>query len=232
MTTRRLHSRPEWASSSPARRCEISFRSIIRSDLCEDGCVTNLRMCALIVLSLAAAGCGQGTGQKSGRTAQRLQTTSQQVASYGVPRSELPPSCAHRGPRDIPPNTWAPTRSQLAPSGAIAIRLCRYGAVPDVVLQRSTLLTTPSLLKRLVAEFDRLPRPPLNVNCPEEVGSEVVAHLSYHDGRRVTIRVGLTGCVLVSNGHLLRSASGFATPNPSGPELLAELGRLVSGLTP
>jgi hypothetical protein len=44
----------------------------------------------------------------------------------------------------------------LAPPGATAIRLCRYGALPSLLLQRSTLQTSSSVVSRIVRDFDRL----------------------------------------------------------------------------
>jgi hypothetical protein len=176
----------------------------------------------LIVLSLAAVGCGQNTAKQTGGTAPRPQTTAPRAVSYAV-RNDDPTTCARREPSGIPPNAWAPTRRRLAPLGAIAIRLCHYGELPRVLLVRSTLLTSPSIIGRLLNDFDMLPTPPRGVKCPEDNGSEIVASIAYANGRRVTVTVQLGGCGLVTNGNLLRSASGFATANNTGPALVAEL---------
>jgi hypothetical protein len=199
--------------------------------LCEHGRVTNSRLRAasvLVVLLLGIAGCDQAASQQSGSTAQHPQVTARHIASHAVSGSELPPRCARREPPRIPPNRWPPTRSKLAPFGAVAIRLCPYGQLPDVaLLRRSPLLTTPSLIKRLLVRFDELPTPPLHVHCPMDNGSEIVALLSYPGGQQVTVTVRRTGCAETTNGNLVRSASGFATPNPSGPQLRDELRRLI-----
>ncbi len=182
----------------------------------------------LIVLLCAAAGCGQNAARQTGGAAQRLQATvGQRAVTYTVPRNDQPPTCARREPSGIPPNAWAPTRRRLAPLGAIAIRLCRYGDLPQVLLVRSTLPTSPSIIGRLLTDFDKLPTPPLHVKCPIGLGSEIVASIAYVHGKRVTVAVQLGGCGLVTNGNLLRSASGFATANNTGPELVAELQRLA-----
>jgi hypothetical protein len=116
----------------------------------------------------------------------------------------------------------------LAPPGATAIRLCRYGALPSLLLQRSVLQTSLSLVSGLVRVFDRLPQPPPGpVACPADNGSQIVALVAYPAGQRVTISVDLTGCAIVTNGSLSRSAAGVGTPRPYGPQLLAELGRLT-----
>ena len=180
----------------------------------------------LIVLLFAALGCGQNATKHTGGTAQRPQTTGPRVVSYAV-RNDNPTNCARREPSGIPPNAWAPTRRRLAPLGATAIRLCRYGELPNVLLLRSTLLTSPIVIERLLNDFDMLPTPPRGVKCPEDNGSEIVASIAYANGKRVTVAVKLTGCALATNGNLLRSASGFATANNAGPDLVAELQRLA-----
>lgn len=182
----------------------------------------------LIVLLFAAVGCGQSAVRQTGGTAQRLQAAAvQRTVTYAIPRNDQPPTCARREPSGIPPNAWAPTRTRLAPLGAIAIRVCRYGQLPRVLLVRSTLLTSPSIIGRLLSEFDELPAPPLRVKCPVDFGSEIVASIAYAHGKRVTVAVQLEGCGLVANGNLSRSASGFGTASNAGPELVAELQRLA-----
>lgn len=181
----------------------------------------------VMLVVFGAVGCGRAATQPSGSNTQHLQATAQDATSYAVSDSKMPSRCARREPRSIASTGWAPMRRRLAPLGAGAVRLCRYGTLPELGLRRSTLLTASSVTKRLLADFDRLPPPPLHVRCPEDLGSEIVAYLAYPAGHRVAIAVSLTGCQLATNGELVRSASGFATSNRSGPALLAELRRLV-----
>ncbi len=187
--------------------------------------------CSVMVL-LIVAGCGTAQ-QKSGDSSNAGGSqTAARVARYTVPMGEMPAKCVRRAPDHISPNTWPPTRRELAPKGAIAIRLCRYGVLPGVRLQGATLLTAPSAVKRLVADFDSLPKEPRRVVCPVDLGSGIVALVTYRAGPRVAIAVHLTGCALAMNGNLIRSASGFATTSRSGPELLAQLRRLTSSPKP
>jgi hypothetical protein len=149
------------------------------------------------------------------------------ITSSQPPASLLPSSCADRAPR-IQSNAWPATRRYLAPPGAIAIRLCRYGILPGVPLERSRLLTSLSVIGRIVGDFDKLPS--LGVPapaCPADSGSEILALLAYPTGQRVAISTGLTGCSEVTNGDLNRSAGGFGTPRPFGPQLVSELERLT-----
>ncbi len=84
------------------------------------------------------------------------------------------------------------------------------------------------LARLLVREFDRLPRfAPGAIACPMDDGSQVVALLSYPGGHAVSISVGLSGCLRVTNGDIVRTALGIGPSPRSGPALLARLERLT-----
>jgi len=143
-------------------------------------------------------------------------------------KSALPPLCARRKP-SIRANAWPPARRQLAPPGATAMRLCRYGPLRSVALQRARLLTSQTLIHHLVRDLNALPplpQPPLK--CPADFGSRVDALLAYPAGARVIVGVGLSGCHLATNGNLVRLADGFGSPSRYGPDLVAELRHLTS----
>ena len=163
----------------------------------------------LAAIVLGGSGCGASTAEP--------------IRSSYLSASLLRPSCADRAPR-IPNNPWPPTRRYLAPSGAIAIRLCRYGVLPRLVLKRSRLLTSSRVIHRIVGDFDKLPSPGVpSPACPADFGSEILALLAYPAGQRVAISTGLTGCSEVTNGNLNRSALG----SPYGLPLVSELERLT-----
>jgi hypothetical protein len=82
-------------------------------------------------------------------------------------------------------------------------------------------------MHQLVTEFDRLPSMQGAVACPSDDGSQILALLAYPGGHQVSISVGLTGCALVTNGSVHRTAAGFGTPRTFGPQLLAALEHLV-----
>jgi hypothetical protein len=82
-------------------------------------------------------------------------------------------------------------------------------------------------VRQLVAEFNRLPSLRGAVACPNDDGSEIVAWLAYPGGHQVPVSVGLTGCALVTNGSVHRTAAGFGTPRAFGPQLLTSLEQLV-----
>lgn len=169
-------------------------------------------------------GCGHGLG-----------AVPRQARSPRIDHLDAHPAgCAARGAGAVSYNGWRAAGVTLAPSGARAIRLCRYGGLPALRLQASRLLTGASV-KELTAEFDRLPalRPDHPATaCPADFGSRVIAHLAYPDGQQVTIAVALTGCNHLTNGNLRRSAAGFGHPPTYGPRLIAELERLTAGQGP
>lgn len=136
-----------------------------------------------------------------------------------------PAACATRPPIELPVNAWAPARNQLAPPGAVAIRLCRYKVLPPKRgLAASTLITGAATVAELVTELDALRSPPTGaVYCPDDSGAEIDMLLAYSDGHGVFIEVALTGCTIVSNGTLVRTAAGAG----AGHALLEQIERLT-----
>ncbi len=133
--------------------------------------------------------------------------------------------CSRRSPSDVvAPNHWPAARRHLAPRGPSAIRLCRYSGLndhPPLTLVSSGLVGSLRARQRLVKRFNSLPLPPPIAACPSDSGAAIVAHLAYRDGRAVTIRVGLDGCLLATNGDVWRTAAGSV-----GDRLIAQLERL------
>ena len=142
-----------------------------------------------------------------------------------------PAACAETAPAGLPADRWEPARARLAPRGAVAIRLCRYSglnAYPPLALVRSRLITDRAPVDRLVGELDRLPGARGAVGCRSDDGSQIVAMLAYDDEHRVAVRVGLSGCELVTNASVHRIALGMGSPPAFGPQLVAQLKRLTS----
>lgn len=115
---------------------------------------------------------------------------------------------------------------QLAPTGAKAIRLCGYdglNAKPRFKLAASALIRNWRVVGELVSEFDALPAlRPGAFACPDDDGSQIIALLAYPEGHEVTISASVTGCSVVSNGDVARSAAY----GPPGPRLMAQLEHL------
>jgi hypothetical protein len=142
-----------------------------------------------------------------------------------------PESCPPRVLSSVPKNGWAPASQQLAPKDAAALRLCGYpgfdGSAPSLLLERSRLVTGAALVTRLVDELDALPAYPKGLLCQLDDGSQVLALLAYPHGRQVTVALDETGCNRVTNGDVVRTASGYGD-TPVGPQLVAELKALAA----
>jgi hypothetical protein len=70
-------------------------------------------------------------------------------------------------------------------------------------LLASRLITSQKLINSLVHQWNQLKRPkPGVVACPADSGRDVVAFLSYPNGRHVTVVTDYSGCVLASNGDI------------------------------
>lgn len=131
------------------------------------------------------------------------------------------PSCPGRLPTSEP--SARPGSSQkLVPPGASSLLLCSYhGLNPAALartLERSGHLDRGSLLTAIVAEFDALPASLGMTGCPMDDGSAILAVFSYAGPPTSPVTVGLTGCRIVGNGHITRTAS-----LPPGPMLIAQL---------
>ncbi len=173
-----------------------------------------IRAAALVTAGVVVVGCGSS-------------------ASSSVPRpvlGALPVACSPKAPPSIRAAGWSAAHEELAPAGASAIRLCRYSdlnAHPRLALISSRLLRNPGIVRELVSKFDRLPSLSGAVACPNDDLSQILAVPAYPGGRQVTVSVGLTGCELVSNGSVYRTAAGLGSPPGFGPQLVAQLEQLV-----
>lgn len=124
----------------------------------------------------------------------------------------VPPRCPERVVAHLGPEQWAAARQRLAPARASAIRLCRYAgpnARRPFALIGSRVVRGGRLVSGLVGELDTLrPLPKGVISCPEDDGSQMLALLAYPSRQVVTISAGLTGCRIVTNGSVVRTASG------------------------
>ena len=114
----------------------------------------------------------------------------------------------------------------LVPPGATSLLLCRYHGLNPLSrsgkLERARTVTGASELGRLTHEFDMLPKAPKLIYCPMDDGSAILATFSYTDAPPNPVSVGLTGCQIVTNGHVTRTAA-----RAGAPPLVAQLTALV-----
>jgi hypothetical protein len=142
----------------------------------------------------------------------------------GRPASGLP-RCARRLPTsNVSMRLGA--AEELVPGAPTAVVLCAYrGLNPAVTagrLVRSTQVGSGPTLRWLVRTFDAL-RPNTGLtSCPMDDGTALVALFSYVSPPADPVTVGLSGCRIVQNGHVTRTAS-----LKPGPALISRLQALI-----
>jgi hypothetical protein len=97
----------------------------------------------------------------------------------------------------------------LVPDGPGQVLLCRYAGLGDPhpsALAAQKLVADQSTITSLATEINGLPQLG-NVACPADFGTTVVAFFEYSSGPEDPVAVGLSGCQLVTNGQLTRTAS-------------------------
>ena len=128
-----------------------------------------------------------------------------------------------RSDRTVPTTALPGAVDELVPAGATGALLCRYRGL-DPSAKRFRLIafdkvTKASTVARLRAQLDALPPSPAGpTGCPADFGTSIVAYFYYPGASDDIVTVGTSGCTLVSNGHVHRSAS--LAP---GPQLVREL---------
>jgi hypothetical protein len=99
----------------------------------------------------------------------------------------------------------------LVPDGSRQLMLCRYTGLNDhdpAALSAQKLVQAQPTVTSLAAEINGLPAPPSGpLSCPADDGSEVLAFFRYASGSDNPVSVALTGCRLVSNGAITRTAA-------------------------
>lgn len=148
------------------------------------------------------------------------------VASAGSSASQTTSSCLAHPLVELPLNSWAAARAELAPPGASEIKLCRYSPfgnrrVSD--LTATTYVRSVNVIKGLTQALDGLPHVQRLAFCPMDDGAVIDMTLSYPSGHGVFIGVELTGCETVSNGSIMRTAA----TTPAGRRLIETLESLT-----
>ena len=116
----------------------------------------------------------------------------------------------------------------LVPPGARALLLCRYSGLnaPGGAfrLEVHDLVTDQATVARLTRELDALAPATGVYHCPSDSGADVVARFLYTTGPQDPVTVDLTGCNVVTNGHVHREAG----TSVAGRSLVATLTRLTT----
>lgn len=160
---------------------------------------------ALVAMLLAAAGHASASGRSSG------------------------PICASHD-RAVASSSRPGAKSELVPPGPRSVLLCRYSGLGQhprsataFGLIEDLLVTKRATVTSIASRLNRLRSSPGAFACPADFGDAIVAVFSYGSGRVDTVKVGLSGCTLVSNGQVVRTAA-FAP----GPALIRQLMAMTS----
>jgi hypothetical protein len=153
------------------------------------------------------------------------------------PASAPAPGSVAVAPAPLPDCPAAPPKTGTYPAGPAATmvpaapsraRVCRYAGLnessPAGTLVKGALLNNAEL-PRLVSSLNAAVPMPQRINCPMDDNSSDLVIFGYPDGHTVTVKVGLTGCEVVSNGadtkHLTSSPTlgqlASVVGAPSGP---------------
>jgi hypothetical protein len=121
-------------------------------------------------------------------------------------------------------------RVALVPTGARRVLLCRYdgpfGGSGIHLSHRFRLIAgrvidDPRRVSSLAAELNRLPTISGAYACPNDTGAEIVAFFRYGSGPDDPVKVDVTGCMLATNGYIVRAAG------LNGATLVDELEALI-----
>lgn len=134
--------------------------------------------------------------------------------------------------RTVPVRWRQGATSSLIPEGAREVLLCRYSGIgPHPApadeafrLLDDLLVTERSTVGSLASRFNALPAALGTVACPADFGTAIIAVFHYRFGPEDSVKAGLSGCTLVTNGHLTLTAA-FA----AGSRLLTQLKAMTSG---
>jgi hypothetical protein len=145
-------------------------------------------------------------------------------SAAGVGRGACP-----AGDRPAPVSGRQGATRSLVPAGANELLLCHYGGANDGG-SAFRLLSSPALVKdgakvaRYAGDLDALKAMSGVVfHCPADTGRAIVAYFRYRTGPDDPVTLGLDGCMLVSNGHVHRTAG----VQPTGRRLVSALEALV-----
>jgi hypothetical protein len=144
------------------------------------------RWAMLGVLALSVTGCASGTTP-----------TIQVVAS---PTASLSPSC----PTTLPATFPATAGSAVVPGAPTIAAVCRYAGLndphPNTIAQSATV--TGAKLGQLVSGLNAArPFPAGARNCPADLGLYDLIVFGYPSAGPVDVRVSMSGCTAVTNGH-------------------------------
>jgi hypothetical protein len=162
------------------------------------------------VLALSVAGC-----------ANQVQPGGPDITVVSGETSTVTP--APTCPVTLPDSTTFPAVSAatLVPPGPTVATVCAYGGLNDAHPggRGKTATVTGSQLTNVVTALNAGgPPPPVPSNCPNNTDRSDLIVFAYTGGGLVDVRVSVTGCPLVTNGHTMLAV---------GPDMVHQLSALV-----
>ncbi len=116
----------------------------------------------------------------------------------------------------------------LVPAGARAILVCRYSGLnaPGGAfrLEVHSLVSEQATVARMARELDALAPTTGVYHCPSDSAAALVARFLYATGPQDPVTIDLTGCNVVTNGHVHREAGTSA----AGRSLIRNLVQLTA----
>jgi hypothetical protein len=108
--------------------------------------------------------------------------------------------------------------SELVPTGARRLLLCRYSGLwtgsgprrPAFVLLAHAQLSARAQVTRFADELDALKRPNLLYHCPAASGAAIVLYFGYAGGPDDVVTVQTDGCANATNGRITGGAETTA----------------------
>lgn len=154
--------------------------------ICRGGYLIDMTRSLLVVgVVVICVGCGPTS------------VTAGAVQHRGCPRND----------RDFAPSPDPATHDVLVPDHPIAVLVCRYwgegDSGPQGVLAAQRYVTVNMKLQAFVRKLNTLRPIPQAASCPVFGGRSVLLLFRYRDAADDPVRIVRSGCIPVSNGHLL-----------------------------
>jgi len=117
------------------------------------------------------------------------------------------------------------SESVLVPSDARSVLVCSYSGLeepravsytgPPHRLIGDGLVLDHGTVERLASGLDAIPPTSPNVafSCPADFGNQLVAYFRYRTGVDDPVTIGLSGCQMITNGHVNRLGRDAAVIN-------------------
>ncbi len=179
-----------------------------------------------LALGVAAGSVAFGAGTRSGESG-----VASAASAPTAPYSLKPPTCPAGDSGSIL-SSRAGAGAAMVPPGAQQVLLCRYNGLPNPPplsvagkpafgLVAQHLVLNQATVTGLASQLNAIPVTTGVYSCPADFGTAIIAYFGYASGTANPVKVGLSGCEAISNGHVDRL--GLDAPVVSQLEALVPL---------